>query len=49
VLLIDATCGGPRVHEIFGNNQEPGLSNILTGNAKAAKAIRSRRFGTVGA
>src|SRR5262249_13263010 len=30
----------PRVHEIFGSDQEPGLSNILTGGAKAVDAIR---------
>jgi polysaccharide biosynthesis transport protein len=40
VLLIDADMRRPRVHEIFGNNQEPGLSNVLTGNAKASEAIR---------
>ena len=40
VLLIDADMRRPRVHEIFGGNQEPGLSNVLTGNAKASDAIR---------
>ncbi len=37
VLLIDADMRRPRVHEIFGGNQEPGLSNVLTGNAKASR------------
>jgi capsular exopolysaccharide synthesis family protein len=40
VLLIDADMRRPRVHEIFGQDQEPGLSNVLTGNAKANEAIR---------
>jgi capsular exopolysaccharide synthesis family protein len=40
VLLIDGDMRRPRVHEIFGSDQEPGLSNILTGGAKAADAIR---------
>jgi capsular exopolysaccharide synthesis family protein len=40
VLLIDADMRRPRVHEIFGGAQEPGLSNILSGNAKSTEAIR---------
>ena len=40
VLLIDADMRRPRVHEIFGGEQEPGLSNILAGNAKSSEAIR---------
>ena len=40
VLLIDADMRRPRVHEIFGGEQEPGLSNVLAGNAKSAEAIR---------
>ena len=40
VLLIDADMRRPRVHEIFGAEQEPGLSNVLTGNAKTSEAIR---------
>lgn len=40
VLLIDADMRRPRIHEILGGSQEPGLSNVLTGNAKAADAIR---------
>jgi capsular exopolysaccharide synthesis family protein len=40
VLLIDADMRRPRVHEIFKFDQEPGLSNVLTGNAKAADAVK---------
>jgi polysaccharide biosynthesis transport protein len=40
VLLIDGDMRRPRVHEIFGADQEPGLSNILTGVAKSGDAIR---------
>ncbi|MBA3641660.1 MAG: polysaccharide biosynthesis tyrosine autokinase [Acidobacteria bacterium] len=40
VLLIDADMRRPRVHEIFGGDQEPGLSNVLSGNAKASEGIR---------
>lgn len=40
VLLIDADMRRPRVHEIFATDQEPGLSNVLTGNAKLADAMK---------
>jgi capsular exopolysaccharide synthesis family protein len=40
VLLIDADMRRPRVHEIFGISQEPGLSNVLAGNAKTSEGIR---------
>ena len=40
VLLIDADMRRPRVHEIFDVPQEPGLSNLLTANAKSVDAIR---------
>ena len=40
VLLIDGDMRRPRVHEIFGADQEPGLSNVLTGVAKSGDAIR---------
>ena len=39
VLLIDADMRRPRVHEIFGGDQEPGLSNVLSGNAKTSEAV----------
>jgi succinoglycan biosynthesis transport protein ExoP len=40
VLLIDADMRKPRVHEIFDVPQEPGLSNLLVGNAKTSEALR---------
>jgi len=40
VLLIDADMRRPRVHEIFEVQQEPGLSNILTGHAAPNQAMR---------
>ena len=39
VLLVDADMRRPRVHAIFELAQEPGLSNLLTGNARASEAI----------
>jgi succinoglycan biosynthesis transport protein ExoP len=43
VLLIDADMRRPRVHEIFGGEQEPGLSNVLAGNAKTSEAVRKSK------
>jgi polysaccharide biosynthesis transport protein len=43
VLLIDADMRRPRVHEIFGGEQEPGLSNVLSGNAKTSEAVRKSK------
>ncbi len=40
VLLVDADMRRPRMHDIFGIRVEPGLSNLLVGNAKSAEAIR---------
>ena len=40
VLLIDADMRLPQTHEIFGMSPEPGLSNVLVGNAKASDAVR---------
>lgn len=40
VLLMDADMRKPRVHEIFGKPQQPGLSNVLVGNAKASESVR---------
>jgi len=34
VLLIDADMRRPRVHEVLQQRQEPGLSNVLTGDSK---------------
>ena len=39
VLLIDADMRKPRVHTIFGKPQQPGLSNVLVGNAKASESV----------
>ena len=38
VLLIDADMRRPRVHDVFGCEQEPGLSNVLVGNAKTSES-----------
>ena len=40
VLLIDADMRRPRTHEVFECDQEPGLSNILVGNATPSDAVR---------
>ncbi|HEX5475286.1 MAG TPA: polysaccharide biosynthesis tyrosine autokinase [Vicinamibacterales bacterium] len=40
VLLIDADMRRPRVHDVFGQSQEPGLSNLMVGNAKASESVR---------
>jgi succinoglycan biosynthesis transport protein ExoP len=40
VLLIDADMRRPRVHEVLELPQEPGLSNVLTGDAKFEDAVR---------
>jgi len=40
VLLMDADMRKPRVHEIFDQPQQPGLSNVLVGNAKASESVR---------
>ena len=39
VLLIDADMRRPRVHDVFGQKQEPGLSNLMVGNAKASESV----------
>jgi capsular exopolysaccharide synthesis family protein len=40
VLLVDGDLRRPRVHEVFGYEQEPGLSNALVGDAKTSDAVR---------
>src|SRR4029453_3994156 len=40
VLLIDADMRRPRVHDVFGRRQEPGLSNVMGGNAKASQSAQ---------
>jgi len=39
-LVIDGDMRRPRVHEVFGFAQEPGLSNVLIGAVTAQSAIR---------
>src|SRR5262249_2428738 len=40
VLLVDADMRRPRVHEVLDMSQEPGLSNLLVGTAKASETLR---------
>jgi len=39
-LIIDGDLRRPRVHDVFGCTQEPGLSNVLVGAAELKAAIR---------
>jgi capsular exopolysaccharide synthesis family protein len=39
-LLIDADMRRPDVHTLFKCPQEPGLSNVLVGNAKASESVK---------
>jgi len=40
VLLIDGDMRRPKTHELFGVALEPGLSNVMVGNAKASEAVK---------
>lgn len=40
VVIIDADMRRPRIHKMFGLAQEPGLSNMLVGTAKASEAVQ---------
>ncbi len=40
VLLIDADMRRPKVHELFGVALEPGLSNVMVGDAKASETVK---------
>ena len=40
VLLIDADMRRPTAHELLGCNQEPGLSNVIVGDRKAADSVQ---------
>lgn len=40
VLLFDADLRKPRVHEVFNQKLEPGLSNLMVGQAKASDVMR---------
>jgi capsular exopolysaccharide synthesis family protein len=42
VLLIDADMRKPRLHELFGDEQQPGLANILTGKTTAHDVRKTR-------
>ena len=39
VLLIDADMRRPKVHGVFKMKQQPGLSNVMVGNAKASESV----------
>src|SRR6185503_19463949 len=39
VLIIDSDMRRPRVHAVFNQPQEPGLSNFLVGNAKPSETM----------
>jgi capsular exopolysaccharide synthesis family protein len=43
VLLIDADMRRPKQHELFDIKSDPGLSNLLVGNAKAAEVVLKTR------
>ena len=43
VLLIDADMRRPRVHEVFGIERQPGLSNLLVGDSKPSDAVHRVR------
>jgi polysaccharide biosynthesis transport protein len=40
VLLIDADMRRPKTHELFGLAQDPGLSNVMVGDAKASETVK---------
>jgi capsular exopolysaccharide synthesis family protein len=40
VILIDADMRRPRVHAMFNQRQEPGLSNLMVGHATPSASIR---------
>jgi capsular exopolysaccharide synthesis family protein len=39
-LIIDGDMRRPRIHEVFGVEQEPGLSNVLVGTTALTDAVR---------
>src|SRR4029453_6198064 len=43
VLLIDADMRKPHLHELFGEDQQPGLANILTGK-KTPRDVRKTKI-----
>lgn len=40
VLLVDADMRRPKTHELFGVSLEPGLSNVMVGDAKASETVK---------
>jgi succinoglycan biosynthesis transport protein ExoP len=40
VLLVDADMRRPRIHEVFDQSQQPGLSNVIVGNVDLDQAVR---------
>ncbi len=40
VILIDADMRRPKLHQLFGLRQEPGLSNVIVGTAKPGEAVK---------
>jgi len=48
VLLVDADLRRPAIHERFGVKAEPGLSNLMVGNAKATDAVRKTAVAAYG-
>lgn len=45
VLIIDGDLRRPRLHDVFSVKQEPGLSNLIVGDAKAADVFRASQVG----
>jgi len=45
VLVIDTDLRRPRVHEVFNVRQEPGLSNLIVGDAKPSDVIKTSTAG----
>ena len=39
-LIIDCDMRRPRIHEVFGGPQDPGVSNVLVGTSELADVIR---------
>lgn len=39
-LIIDCDMRRPRIHEMFGGDQEPGVSNVLVGTSELKEVIR---------
>ena len=43
VLLIDGDLRRGKLHDVFGQKRDPGLSNLLVGNAKASEVVQKSR------